>query len=338
MSTEKVQTKNDKFVCLVCDYNTCRKSQYDRHLTTSKHISSTKSSFFVPLNNCLDSTTNKSLYGNTNKRIEPIMFTCQYCQKEYKERTGLWRHNKKCVGFEVTKQKDDLMNLTNVVSELVKSNIELHKHNDDLQRQTKEFQSSVMTSFTNVINNNQTIISNNIINSNNKTSFNLHFFLNEKCKNAANLSDFMNSIQLNLSDLENVGKVGYVDGISNIIINKLKEMDVYSRPIHCSDTKREVIYIKENDVWTKEDNENKRLRTSIKEISFRNCKNFFMFKEKYPDCVKCESTMSDQYMKIVSEAIGGKGACDMNLNENKIIKKIAREMYIDKSNYISLGF
>jgi hypothetical protein len=148
----------------------------------------------------------------------------------------------------------------------------------------------------------------------------------------------MNSIQLNLSDLENVGKVGYVDGISNIIINKLKEMDVYSRPIHCSDTKREVIYIKENDVWTKEDNENKRLRTSIKEISFRNCKNFFMFKEKYPDCVKCESTMSDQYMKIVSEAIGGKGACDMNLNENKIIKKIAREMYIDKSNYISLGF
>ena len=327
MTTKIVQKKKGDFVCLVCDYNTCRKSQYDRHLTTTKHISLTKSSDFVPPNNCL-----------TNKFIATKMYTCQYCQKEYKERTGLWRHAKCCVGFEVTKQKDDLMNLTNVVSELVKSNIELHKHNDDLQRQTKEFQSSVMTSFTNVINNNQTIISNNIINSNNKTSFNLHFFLNEKCKNAANLSDFMNSIQLNLVDLENVGKVGYVDGISNIIINKLKEMDVYSRPIHCSDTKREVIYIKENDVWTKEDNENKRLRTSIKEISFRNCKNFFMFKEKYPDCVKCESTMSDQYMKIVSEAIGGKGACDMNLNENKIIKKIAREMYIDKSNYISLGF
>ena len=332
MSTKIVQKKKGDFVCLLCDYSTCRKSQYDRHLTTTKHISLTKSSYFVPPSKCDDNDT------HTSKCPDPKLYTCPYCQKEYKERSGFWRHNKKCVGFEVTKQKDDLMNLTNVVSELVKSNIELHKHNDDLQRQTKEFQSSVMTSFTNVINNNQTIISNNIINSNNKTSFNLHFFLNEKCKNAANLSDFMNSIQLNLSDLENVGKVGYVDGISNIIINKLKEMDVYSRPIHCSDTKREVIYIKENDVWTKEDNENKRLRTSIKEISFRNCKNFFMFKEKYPDCVKCESTMSDQYMKIVSEAIGGKGACDMNLNENKIIKKIAREMYIDKSNYISLGF
>jgi hypothetical protein len=332
MSTKIVQKKVGDFFCLVCDYNTCRKSQYERHLTTAKHISLTKSSESVPI---IKSNDNAS---SINKCLDAISFTCQYCQKEYKERSGLWRHNKKCVGFEVTKQKDDLMNLTNVVSELVKSNIELHKHNDDLQRQTKEFQSSVMTSFTNVINNNQTIISNNIINSNNKTSFNLHFFLNEKCKNAANLSDFMNSIQLNLADLENVGKLGYVDGISNIIINKLKEMDVYSRPIHCSDTKREVIYIKENDVWTKEDNENKRLRTSIKEISFRNCKNFFMFKEKYPDCVKCESTMSDQYMKIVSEAIGGKGACDMNLNENKIIKKIAREMYIDKSNYASLVF
>jgi hypothetical protein len=332
MTTKIVQKKKGDFVCLLCDYNTCRKSQYDRHLTTTKHISLTKSSCFVPPSTCIDNTI------ATNKCLETKMYTCQYCQKEYKERSGFWRHNKKCVGFEVTKQKDDLMNLTNVVSELVKSNIELHKHNDDLQRQTKEFQSSVMTSFTNVINNNQTIISNNIINSNNRTSFNLHFFLNEKCKNAANLSDFMNSIHLNLSDLENVGKVGYVDGISNIIINKLKEMDVYSRPIHCSDTKREVIYIKENDVWTKEDNENKRLRTSIKEISFRNCKNFFMFKEKYPDCVKCDSTMSDQYMKIVSEAIGGKGACDMSLNENKIIKKIAKEMYIDKSNYASLGF
>ena len=322
MSTEKVQHKNDDFVCLICDYTTCRKSQYDRHLTTTKHISSTKSSNIIPTNKCLETT----------------LYSCQYCQKEYKERTGLWRHNKKCVGFEVTKQKDDLMNLTNVVSELVKSNIELHKHNYDLQQQTKDFQSNVMTSFTNVINNNQTIMSNNIINSNNCTSFNLHFFLNEKCKNASNMSDFMNSIHLNLADLENVGKLGYVDGISNIIINKLKEMDVFSRPIHCSDIKREIIYIKENDVWTKEDTENQRLRKSIKEVSFKNCRNFHLFKEKHPDCVKSDSVHSDHYLKIVSESIGGKGGYDITNNENRIIKKIAREMYIDKSNYASLGF
>jgi hypothetical protein len=148
----------------------------------------------------------------------------------------------------------------------------------------------------------------------------------------------MNSIELSIDDLENVGKLGYVDGISNIIINKLKEMDVYSRPIHCADLKREIIYIKENDVWTKENADNKRLKKSIKDIAFRNCRNFHLFKEKHPECVKSDSIHSDQYLKIVAESIGGKGVHNIDNNDNKIIKKIAKEMFIDKTNYQSLTF
>jgi hypothetical protein len=246
----------------------------------------------------------------------------------------LWYHEKSCGDKKVAKNIDTL---TNLVLEVVQNNNDLQKYNNELQKQNKEFQDKMIDTLSNVIVNQNNCVVNNI-NSNNKTSFNLHFFLNEKCKNASNLSDFMNSIQLSVDDLENVGKLGYVDGISNIIINKLKSMDVYSRPIHCADSKREIIYIKENDVWTKEDNENLRLRKSIKEVSYKNCRNFHLFKEKHPDCVKSDSAYSDHYLKIVSEAIGGKGVQDITNNENKIIKKIAREMYIDKSKYSSLAF
>ena len=170
-----------------------------------------------------------------------------------------------------------------------------------------------------VINNNNT----NCHNTNNNT-FNLNMFLNEKCKDAINIDDFVSNVKMQLTDLENFGYMGYVEGVSRILIKNLKDLDTYSRPIHCADLKREIIYIKENDVWTKENADNKRLKKSIKDIAFRNCRNFHLFKEKHPECVKSDSIHSDQYLKIVAESIGGKGVHNIDNNDNKIIKKIAK--------------
>jgi hypothetical protein len=176
---------------------------------------------------------------------------------------------------------------------------------------------------------NNTINSHNI-NSHNKT-FNLNVFLNEHCKDAMNIMDFVDSLKLQLSDLESVGKLGFVNGISNIIVKKLNSLDETKRPIHCTDAKREVLYVKDEDKWEKE-NENKKIRKAIKHIAHKNSKLIPEFKAKHPDCVKSDSKYSDQYNKLIIEAMGGSGDNDSE-KEDKIIKNIAREVIIDKTNY-----
>jgi hypothetical protein len=144
-----------------------------------------------------------------------------------------------------------------------------------------------------------------------------------------NIMDFVDSIKLQLSDLEKVGTIGYVEGISNIITNNLKALDVTQRPIHCTDNKREVLYVKDEDKWEKENDEKKKLRKAIKHIAHKNSKLISVFKNKYPDCVKSDSKKSDQYNKLIIEAMGGPGDNDVE-KEDKIIKKIAKEVTIDK--------
>jgi hypothetical protein len=144
-----------------------------------------------------------------------------------------------------------------------------------------------------------------------------------------NIMDFVDSLKLQLSDLENVGKLGFVEGISNIIVKNLKALDIHKRPVHCSDSKREVMYIKDEDKWEKENDEKLKLRKAIKHIAHKNSKLIPQFKEKYPDCGKSDSKYSDQYNKLVIEAMGGSGNEDTD-NENKIIKKIAKEVVIEK--------
>jgi uncharacterized membrane protein len=146
-----------------------------------------------------------------------------------------------------------------------------------------------------------------------------------------NITDFVNSIQLQLSDLERVGKIGYVEGISNIITSNLKALDVTQRPIHCTDKKRETLYVKDEDKWEKENNEKKKLRKVIKHVAHKNSKLIPEFKNKYPNCVESESKKSDQYNKLIIEALGGSGDNDTE-KEDKIIKKIAKEVIIDKNS------
>jgi hypothetical protein len=169
----------------------------------------------------------------------------------------------------------------------------------------------------------------NNINSNNKT-FNLNVFLNEQCKDAMNIMDFVDSLKIQLSDLENVGKLGFVEGITNIIVKNLKALDVHKRPVHCSDTKREVMYVKDENKWEKENDEKKKLRKAIKYIAHKNSKVLPEFKAKYPDCIYSDSKKSDQYNKLIIEAMGGKGDND-NEKEEKIIKNIAKEVVINKN-------
>jgi hypothetical protein len=205
----------------------------------------------------------------------------------------------------------DVKNLTSMVLELMKSNNELHRQMID------------------VCKNNNMTNSNNInhINSHNKT-FNLQLFLNEQCKDAMNISDFANSFDLQLTDLESVGELGYVDGITKLIVDKLNGMDIYKRPMHCSDAKREIIYVKDADIWTKEGRDNPKLRQAIKNVSFRNMKLVYNWSNAYPESKDNESRLNDKYIKLVLESSGGSGL--ILESENKIIRRIAKEIVIDK--------
>ena len=191
--------------------------------------------------------------------------------------------------------------------------IELIKSNQDLQKQMMDV---CKTS-------NTTIISNN----NNKT-FNLQVFLNEKCKDAMNLGDFVNSMTLELADLEEVGKLGYVEGISNIIIRKLNELDVYNRPIHCSDAKREIMYVKDDNIWEKENSTYDKLRKAIKQVTYKNSALLMPWSKKYPACMNNQHHLNDVYIQLVGQAMGGKE--EFIDSENKIMKKIAKAVLINK--------
>jgi hypothetical protein len=173
-----------------------------------------------------------------------------------------------------------------------------------------------------------TIISNNV-NSHNKT-FNLQFFLNETCKDAMNITDFVESLKLQLSDLENFGKVGFVEGISSIIVKNLQALDVHKRPVHCTDKKRETMYIKDEDKWEKDTEEKNKMRKVIKKVACKNQRLLSKYKEEHPGCNYSESKYADQYSKIVIEAMGGSGDNDIE-KEDKIIQKIAKEVVIDKT-------
>jgi hypothetical protein len=290
MLTESCSKVAFKFNCKICYYNTSKKSSYDKHLMTSKHAQLTTV-------NTLETQSCKNI-TNCNT------FICNNCSKEYKSRVGLWKHNKICLKTNVEIQKDEL------IMTIIKQNAELIK-------ETSEFKNMMMKVIENGTHNTTHT------NSHNK-AFNLNFFLNETCKNAMNITDFVDSIKLQLSDLERVGEFGFVDGISNIIVQNLKALDVTERPIHCTDKKREVIYVKDENKWEK-DEEKTKIKKAIKRVANKNIRLLPAFKEKYPDCIKSTSNHSDQYNKMIIESMDTDGE-----NENKIISKISKEVIVQK--------
>jgi hypothetical protein len=213
------------------------------------------------------------------------------------------------------------------VLEVIKQNKELITQNNETQKYYQENQKQLIEICKDkpqqFIQNN-----NNTIHDNSNKTFNLQVFLNETCKDAMNIMDFVDSLQLQLSDLEDVGKLGFVEGISNIIVKNLKALDVTERPIHCADKKREIIYVKDEDKWEKESDQKLKIRKAIKRVATKNQKLLPKFKEAHPGCNYSESKYSDQYSKIVIEAMMD----DDIEKQDKIIKRIAKEVLIDKSN------
>jgi hypothetical protein len=251
-------------------------------------------------------------------------FKCE-CGKEYNHRQSLSVHKKKCIIDNNKEEKEDFE--YNITPELI---IEIIKQNQELQKQNNELQKQMFEVIKNGTNNNNNTNNNNTNNSHNKT-FNLQFFLNETCKDAMNIMDFVDSIKIQLSDLEKVGKNGFVEGISNIIVKNLNSLDETKRPVHCTDSKREVMYVKDENKWEKENETNVKLRKAIKNVAHKNSKMLSEYRKKHPDCLKSTSKVSDQYNKLVFEALGGKGDNDSE-KEDKIIKNIAKEVTINKDN------
>jgi hypothetical protein len=210
-----------------------------------------------------------------------------------------------------------------ITTELV---LELIKDNKEMKQIILEQNNTI----NNLVKNGTNQITNSLNNNNNKT-FNLQFFLNETCKDAMNIMDFVESIKLQLSDLEKVGELGYTQGISNIITTNLKALDVTQRPVHCTDKKRETMYVKDEDKWEKEDEQNTKLKKMIRHIENKNIKLLPSFREKYPEYKNSSSKISDKYDKIVLEAMGG--ANNTTNKEEQIIHNISRCVVIDKDAY-----
>ena len=309
--------KNEtKYYCEICDYKCCYISDWTRHLSTRKHLVSKDG-------NKMEINGNKLGEKNENH-------SCDNCKKIYKTISGLWKHKKKCFYEEkIESQKNE--NVENSENNDITDKeliVMLIKQNSELMKETSDFKSMMMEVIKNGTHNTTTTHTN----SHNK-AFNLNFFLNETCKDAMNINDFVDSLKLQLSDLESVGKLGYVEGISNIIVKNLKAMDVHKRPVHCTDKKRDVLYIKDEDKWEKEDEDKKKMHKVIKKVASKNQRLIPKFKEEHPDCGKYHSKFSDQYNKIIVESMGGSGDNDFE-KEEKIIKNISKEITIDKEAMI----
>jgi hypothetical protein len=265
-------------------------------------------------------------------------YTCQNCHREYKDNSGLWRHrNKSNCGINNVEQIDDplvqnngfidLSDKEGLIMMLIKQNTELIREQGNIKQMMIEQQSKIIEQQNIVLEIAKNGTHNTVTNSHNK-SFNLNFFLNETCKDAMNIMDFVESIKLQLSDLEKVGEIGYVEGISNIIVKNLNELDVTQRPVHCTDKKRETMYIKDEDKWEK-DEQNNKIKRAIKRVASKNQRLIPKFKEEHPDCMKYHSKYSDQYNKLIVESMGGSGDNDLE-KEEKIIRNISRNVIVDK--------
>ena len=293
-----------KYNCSYCNIKTNNKKDFNKHILTAKHKNLTN--------------VNKMETFCPKKCEKSASFTCNNCNKIYKSRVGLWKHNKQCSKEEEEQIEENgyyeginIKDKDALVLHLLKQNGELQK---SLIEMSKDKSITNNTTHTN---------------SHNKT-FNLQFFLNETCKGALNIQDFVSSIKISLDDLENTGRQGYIEGISNIILTNLNRLGHYDRPIHCSDQKREVLYIKNDNQWIKESDEKPILTKAIKTIANENIKQIKTWRDQNPDCTDAESKKNGLYLKIVSNSMSGSDKIECDKNLNKIISNVAKETIIPK--------
>jgi hypothetical protein len=317
MVNNSAQNPQSFFTCSICDYYTSRKNDYNRHLLTPKHCDA-----------------NKKQIQTNDAAQNPQQHKCCQCGKKYKHRSSLCKHKKLCVNPEPLKID------TNLVIELLKQNKEKELNDKEMMmtilKENSELKTMILdmcktmtaTAASGTTNNNNN--NNNTIN-NTTNNFNLNVFLNETCKDALNLADFVSSLQVKLKDLEETAKIGYTEGVSRIFINGLNELEVNMRPIHCSDLKRETLYIKNDDKWTKEDPDKPNITKAVKKVSNKNIQQIFEWQKKYPCYKDPESKQNDRYLEMLSGAMGGSTDEEQSNNIDKIIRNITKEVVINKN-------
>jgi len=303
--------KNADFYCEHCDFRCFKKSNYINHVNTKKHI-------YRVSGNKME---NAEMKINANHNCE--------CGKNYATLSGLWKHKAKgcCVNNMNNVNNDtqpDVKNRNNNATDKDELITYLIKENQEFKSMILEF---VKKDSYNQCNN--TLSNNNHSNNNNKT-FNLNFFLNETCKDAMNMKDFIKSLEMSLPELEKMGEVGFAEGMSRVFVDRLNQLDVTKRPIHCSDVKREIIHIKDENKWEKDNANLDRLRKIIKQLTHKNILRVDDWKKANQGCTEYNSRKNDQYLKINMEAIGPVDDAEVKRDFGRIIRKVAENTAIEK--------
>jgi len=301
-SCKKLQKVANEYYCEICDYRCSNLFNFNKHCSTRKH---------------------KEVTNVTNiKSDEKDTLVCSHCAKKYTSRMGLWRHSKICKPAEKE-------NISMVILDDTAQQPPIQNYIMQLLEQNKEFKQTIMDQSNKMMElaqNQNTTINKNITNN----QFNLNVFLQQTCKDAINMSDFIDSLEINTKSLEHTGTHGYVHGISKIFMDGLRKLKVQDRPIHCTDLKREVLYIKDNDTWTKDTDDNKQFKKALATVVHRNMIQIVKWEEENPETSNPESKNYDFYFELARQSMGG-GDHDVTArNNDKILKAIAQEVHIDK--------
>jgi len=293
---------NLKYFCKPCERNCCKKSNYERHLKTQKH---------------------QLMQENAPEIEQKDRYMCK-CGKVYKYNAGLWAHKKKCCLGDQKVDSSSIEKLTTIVLTIMSKQVET-------QHQLNEFMTSQNKLITNIATDVKTVKSSavTVTSAANSDTLSKRTFLFEECKNAITVSEFIKSIKYSIQDLEWVGKYGYVDGITRIIMNELKSTTSIKRPIWCTDEKRESIYIKLNDGWEKDTPELTHTKDMIFQISNKYYSSLIEWQLKYPGCKESNHPKNDEYLSMIYQLFGGKNGYDIEIN--KVIKNIIKQISISKS-------
>jgi hypothetical protein len=297
-ATKNEQKGADEFVCEVCNYKCCKSFNMERHTLSRKHQKAIK---------CYINATKNAQNEQNIKEYE-----CPNCSKTFSHSSSMYRHKKTCTYTEEIVPNNSSTSLENKILEI-------------FSKQTDKMLEIIQEGTHNT--------TNNMVNSHNTNTnnFNLQFYLNETCKDAMNIDQFVSSIQLQLSDLEKTGELGYVKGITRIICNNLNNIESEFRPIHCSDLKREVMYIKNNEnQWIKDNENNDGLKMAIKMIARQNMMQIAEWVKLNPEFNNPQSKVNDKYLKITMNAMSGSSVEEQQKNINKIVSNIAKEVTIAK--------
>jgi len=305
MLTNLMPKNAKEYICKECDFKCSKLSNYNAHILTRKHKMLTNVDILLPKN-----------AENDILEDEKLKFKCG-CGKSFSYRQSLSVHKKKCNILNGLEKLDKGQPLTtDLVLQLIQQNHKLQEMLHDQHNKMFEIAKEGKSITNNTTNNNQ---------------FNLNVFLNEQCKDALNLMEFVESLNVQLKDLEYTAREGYAEGISNIFINGLSNLSVHKRPLHCSDSKREVLYIKDNGVWLKDDEDKSKLTKAIKIVGHKNMQQIKEWQKAYPEYKDPDSKQNDKYMKMLCNAMSGSTQEEADKNYDKIIRKIVKEVVIDKN-------